>query len=169
MSSIHLRSTESLDHASRGGAVSDDPLALERQVCFALVVASRTVLSVYRPLLDQLGLTHPQYLVMLALWGNAPLSVGEIGALLQLDSPTLSPLLKRLESAGLITRQRSRDDERQVNIDLTHSGRELRREALKIPPAIVAQLGVPIADLESLHGALGKVIAAARRSGSDQI
>jgi DNA-binding MarR family transcriptional regulator len=156
---------------SSGGesAVSDDPLALEHQVCFALVVASRSVLSVYRPLLDRLGLTHPQYLVMLALWADAPLSVGAIGALLQLDSPTLSPLLKRLESAGLITRRRSRDDERQVNIDLTHSGRELRREALKIPAAIVAQLGMPIAELESLHGALSQVIAAARRSGSDQI
>jgi DNA-binding MarR family transcriptional regulator len=143
-----------------------DPLALERQVCFALVVASRTVLSVYRPLLEPLGLTHPQYLVMLALWGDAPLSVSEIGALLQLDSPTLSPLLKRLESAGLITRTRSGNDERQVNIDLTARGRTLREEAVKIPPAIVAQLGMSIAELESLHGALIKVIGAARRAGN---
>ena len=86
--------------ADRG---SEDPLSLERQVCFALVVASRSVLSIYRPLLEPMGLTHPQYLVMLALWGERPLPVGKIGALLQLDSPTLSPLLKRLESAGLIT------------------------------------------------------------------
>jgi DNA-binding MarR family transcriptional regulator len=148
---------------------TDDLLRLERQVCFALVVASRSVLSVYRPLLEPLGLTHPQYLVMLALWGDAPLSVREIGVLLQLDSPTLSPLLKRLESAGLITRRRSGDDERQVNIDLTQSGRELRQEAIKIPPAIVAQLRIPIPELESLQEALTKVIAAARRSGANEI
>ena len=80
----------------------EDPLALERQVCFALGVASRRVLSIYRPLLEPMGLTHPQYLVMLALWGETPLSVGKIGSLLQLDSPTLSPLLKRLEAAGLV-------------------------------------------------------------------
>jgi DNA-binding MarR family transcriptional regulator len=140
----------------------DDPLALERQVCFALVVASRSVLAVYRPLLEPLGLTHPQYLVMLALWGDSPLSVGEIGTLLQLDSPTLSPLLKRLEAAGLITRTRNVDDERQVNVELTSRGTALRDEAVKIPPAIVAQLGMEISELEALHGALTKVIAAAR-------
>jgi DNA-binding MarR family transcriptional regulator len=142
-----------------------DPLALERQVCFALVVASRSVLAVYRPLLDPLGLTHPQYLVMLALWGDSPLSVGEIGALLQLDSPTLSPLLKRLEASGLITRTRSVDDERQVHVELTSRGTALRDEAVKIPPAIVAQLGMELPELEALHGALTKVIAAARRAG----
>jgi DNA-binding MarR family transcriptional regulator len=140
----------------------NDPLTLERQVCFALVVASRSVLAVYRPLLDPLGLTHPQYLVMLALWGRSPLSVGEIGTLLQLDSPTLSPLLKRLEGAGLITRTRNIDDERQVNVELTPRGTELRDEAVKIPPAIVAQLGMEIPELEALHTALTKVIAAAR-------
>ena len=166
---IHQRSRQSPDRAPDASASTDDPLALERQVCFALVVASRSVLSVYRPLLDPLGLTHPQYLVMLALWGDAPLSVREIGALLQLDSPTLSPLLKRLEAAGLITRRRSDDDERQVDIDLTQQGRELREEALKIPPAIVAQLGIAVPELESLHAALTTVIAAARRSGADEI
>jgi DNA-binding MarR family transcriptional regulator len=148
---------------------AEDPLALERQVCFALVVASRSVLSVYRPLLDPLGLTHPQYLVMLALWGDAPLSVRQIGARLQLDSPTLSPLLKRLESAGLITRTRSGDDERQVHIDLTRRGHDLRQEAMKIPPAIVAKLGIEISELEALHTALTKVIAAARKAGDEEI
>jgi DNA-binding MarR family transcriptional regulator len=166
--SIDQRSISSSDQVGGGSVPNDDPLALERQVCFALVVASRSVLSVYRPLLDPLGLTHPQYLVMLALWGDSPLSVGEIGALLQLDSPTLSPLLKRLEAAGLITRRRSGDDERQVNIDLTQRGRELRQEATKIPPAIVAQLGIALPELESLHAALTKVIAAARRSGPNE-
>ncbi len=138
-----------------------DPLQLERQVCFALVVASRSVLAVYRPLLEPLGLTHPQYLVMLALWGENPLSVGRIGSLLQLDSPTLSPLLKRLESAGLITRTRSGDDERQVHIDLTDDGQALREKALAIPPAVVEKLGMEIPELEALHAALTRVIAAA--------
>ena len=139
-----------------------DPLALERQVCFALVVASRSVLSVYRPLLEPMGLTHPQYLVMLALWENSPLSVREIGDLLQLDSPTLSPLLKRLAASGLISRERSGDDERRLEVDLTAKGRELRKSAEKIPPAVVARLGMELSELTSLHGALTKVIAAAR-------
>jgi len=142
-----------------------DPLALERQVCFALVVAARSVLSVYRPLLEPMGLTHPQYLVMLALWEYSPLSVGEIGALLQLDSPTLSPLLKRLASAGLVTRNRSDDDERRLIIELTQKGRELRERALQIPPAVVARLGFEISELELLRTALTKVIVAALAVG----
>jgi MarR family transcriptional regulator, organic hydroperoxide resistance regulator len=141
-----------------------DALQLERQVCFALVVASRSVLGIYRPLLEPLGLTHPQYLVMLALWGETPLSVGRIGSLLQLDSPTLSPLLKRLQAAGLITRTRSGDDERQVDIDLTDDGRALREKALAIPPAVVEKLGMEIPELEALHAALTRVIAAANDS-----
>jgi DNA-binding MarR family transcriptional regulator len=140
---------------------SEDLLALDRQVCFALVVASRSVLAVYRPLLEPMGLTHPQYLVMLALWEQSPRSVGEIAGLLQLDSPTLSPLLKRLEAAGFVTRRRSNDDERRLDIELTARGRDLRREALKIPPAIIKRLGVDIAELEALHGSLTKIIAAA--------
>src|ERR1700689_3780284 len=131
--------------------IPGDPLALERQVCFALSIAARSVLGIYRPILEPMGLTHPQYLVMLALWGESPLSVGDIGSLLELDTPTLSPLLKRLESAGLITRTRSLEDERKVNIDLTQSGRDLRELALQVPPAIVAQLGIPIPELELLH------------------
>ena len=144
--------------------LGEDALQLERQVCFALVVASRSVLGIYRPLLEPLGLTHPQYLVMLALWGETPLSVGRIGSLLQLDSPTLSPLLKRLQSAGLITRTRSGDDERQVDIDLTDAGRALREKALAIPPAVVEKLGMEIPELEALHAALTRVIAAANDS-----
>lgn len=141
--------------------LGEDPLSLERQVCFALVVASRSVLAIYRPLLEPLGLTHPQYLVMLALWGETPLSVSRIGSLLQLDSPTLSPLLKRLESTGLITRTRSGADERQVDIELTDDGRALREKALEIPPAVVEKLGMEIPELEALHAALTRVIAAA--------
>ncbi|MFE5287064.1 MarR family winged helix-turn-helix transcriptional regulator [Nocardia sp. NPDC056611] len=144
----------------------DDPLRLDRQVCFALAVANRSVLAVYRPLLEPMGLTHPQYLVMLALWGEAPMSVKDIGEAIQLDSPTLSPLLKRLEAAGLITRRRDSHDERNLVVDLTGAGRELRTEAEKIPPAVVARLGVSLADLEELRDVLNRVNAAARHSVS---
>lgn len=142
----------------------DDPLRLDRQVCFALAVANRAVLAVYRPLLEPLGLTHPQYLVMLALWGEAPMSVKAIAEAIQLDSPTLSPLLKRLESAGLITRERDHRDERNLVVNLTPAGTELRKQAEQIPPAVVRRLGVTLADLEELREALTRVNDAARHS-----
>ncbi|MFF0542023.1 MarR family winged helix-turn-helix transcriptional regulator [Nocardia thailandica] len=142
----------------------DDPLRLDRQVCFALAVANRAVLAVYRPLLEPLGLTHPQYLVMLALWGQSPQSVKAIAEALQLDSATLSPLLKRLESAGLITRRRDPHDERTLLVDLTAAGRDLRARAERIPPAVVSALGVSPADLEELRDVLGRVNLAALRA-----
>jgi DNA-binding MarR family transcriptional regulator len=135
---------------------------LERQVCFALSIASRGVLSVYRPLLEPMGLTHPQYLVMLALWGDSPLSVKEIGSLLQLDAATLSPLLKRLQTSGLITRTRSSADERLLRIELTEKGRRLRSDAERIPGAVIARLGIDIGELQDLHAALMRVIGASR-------
>ncbi|MFI6314435.1 MarR family winged helix-turn-helix transcriptional regulator [Nocardia fusca] len=140
----------------------EDPLRLERQVCFALALANRAVLAIYRPLLEPMKLTHPQYLVMLALWGDAPLSVKEIGELLQLDSPTLSPLLKRLEALDYLTRTRDPRDERNLVVDLTPAGRALRAEAEKIPPAVVERLGVGLDDLEELHAVLTRVNRAAR-------
>src|SRR4030081_1791836 len=100
-------------------ALIDDPLRLDRQVCFALAVANRSVLAVYRPILEPLGLTHPQYLVMLALWEESPQTVTAISRTLQFDPATLSPLLKRLESAGLVTRSRNAEDERQLEVGLT--------------------------------------------------
>ncbi|MGO4444708.1 MarR family winged helix-turn-helix transcriptional regulator [Mycobacterium sp. 2YAF39] len=153
-------------------ATDVDPLALERQVCFALAVTNRAVLAVYRPLLEPLGLTHPQYLVMLALWdhqksnADQPLSVKAIAGVLQLDSATLSPMLKRLEAIGLITRTRSATDERATDIRLTKAGIQLRRRALKIPPAVVAQLGVGLDELEQLHQVLTRVNAAAVAAGA---
>jgi DNA-binding MarR family transcriptional regulator len=141
-----------------------DPLALQHQVCFALSVAARSVVAVYRPLLEPMGLTHPQYLVMLALWQHAPLSVRELSRLLQLDPGTLSPLLKRLESIGYLRRERDPADERSLAITLTDSGRALRAQAEKIPPAVVDRLGMPIEELQSLHAALTRVIAAAAPS-----
>lgn len=154
-----------------------DPLALERQVCFALAVTNRAVLAVYRPLLEPLGLTHPQYLVMLALWdhrrsatdGAPPLSVKQIAAALQLDPATLSPMLKRLEGLGLITRSRSALDERSTHVALTDDGIALRERALEIPPAVVARLGVGLADLEELHRVLTRVNSAALAAAASDL
>ena len=145
--------------------IPGDPLALERQVCFALSIAARSVLSVYRPLLEPMGLTHPQYLVMLALWGKSPLAVKELIEMLQLDGPTLSPLLKRLEASGLVTRTRDPQDERQLRIDLTQQGRALREDALNVPPSVVAKLGMSLGDLMELHQGLTELNEAARRAG----
>ncbi|GAA0564576.1 MarR family transcriptional regulator [Paractinoplanes ferrugineus] len=139
-----------------------DPLALEEQVCFALSVAARSVVAVYRPLLEPMGLTHPQYLVMLALWQYAPVSVRRLSELLQLDPGTLSPLLKRLESIGYLRRERKPGDERSLALTLTDRGRALRADAEKIPPAVVERLGLPIEELRTLHAALTQVIAAAK-------
>ena len=145
--------------------IPGDPLALERQVCFALAVATRSVLAVYRPILEPMGLTHPQYLVMLALWGQSPLAVKDLIEMLQLDGPTLSPLLKRLETAGLVTRSRDPEDERQLRICLTAQGRALREQALSVPPQVVAKLGMSLGDLEELHKGLTTLNDAARRAG----
>ena len=139
----------------------DNPLALQEQVCFALAVASRSVVALYRPVLEPMGLTHPQYLVMLALWEHAPLSVRDLSRLLQLDPATLSPLLKRLEATGYLRRERNPRDERALAVDLTAEGRALRREALKVPPAIVERLGMDLDELTELQRRLARVIAAA--------
>jgi DNA-binding MarR family transcriptional regulator len=155
-------------------AADVDPLALEQQVCFALAVTNRAVLSVYRPLLEPLSLTHPQYLVMLALWDHqkastedsSPLSVKQIATALQLDSATLSPMLKRLEALGYIARSRSTADERTTHIELTEGGRALRDRALAIPPAVVARLGVEMAELEELRRVLTRINSAALAAGA---
>jgi DNA-binding MarR family transcriptional regulator len=139
-----------------------DLLRLDRQVCFALSVAARNVVALYRPLLEPMGLTHPQYLVMLALWERSPRSVTQLSAVLALDPGTLSPLLKRLERIGYVERRRAPGDERSLAVTLTRRGRELRTEAEKIPPAVVERLGMPLDDLEQLHAVLTRVIAATR-------
>ncbi len=135
-----------------------DLLALESQVCFALAVASRRVIALYRPLLEPMGLTHPQYLVMLALWQYEPLSVRRLGELLSLEPATLSPLLKRLETIGYLTRRRDPHDERSLQVSLTPEGRHLRTRALAVPPAIVQRLGMEVESLEHLRNALTEVI-----------
>lgn len=135
---------------------------MEQQVCFALAVASRTVISVYRPVLEPLGLTHPQYLVMLALWGTEPLSVTDLSRMLDLDPGTLSRLLKRLETADLIRRNRDTTDERSLAVVLTPAGRALREKALGVPGTILDRLGMEVDDLLALHARLTDVIAAAK-------
>jgi len=136
-----------------------DPLALESQVCFALAVASRRVIAEYRPLLEPLGLTHPQYLVMLALWQHQPLSVRDLGRLLSLEPATLSPLLKRLEALAYVRRQRRPQDERTLDVTLTEPGQALRERALAIPPAMMRRLAMSVDELQQLHVQLSDVIA----------
>ena len=140
-----------------------DPLALDRQVCFALATANRSVINLYRPVLEAIGLTHPQYLVMLALWERSPRTVRDLGEALMLEPATLSPLLKRLEAAGLLTRTRNAADDRALDIELTAEGRALRSRAEAVPGTIVERLGMPVAELESMRDSLARLIAAATR------
>jgi DNA-binding MarR family transcriptional regulator len=140
--------------------VTDDPLALDRQVCFALAATSRSVIGLYRPVLEPLGLTHPQYLVMLALWERSPRTAKDIAETLFLEPPTLTPLLKRLEAAGLVTRSRNPEDERELRIELTDAGRALRRQAEAVPGRIVERLGVPLEVLEQVRDHLTHLLRA---------
>lgn len=125
-------------------------LALDHQLCFALYSASHAMTRVYQPLLAPLGLTYPQYLVMLVLWEQDGVGVGQVGERLQLDSGTLTPLLKRLEAAGLVQRLRDAGDERRVRLQLTAAGRRLRRRAESIPNALATAAGCGVDELASL-------------------
>jgi DNA-binding MarR family transcriptional regulator len=132
-------------------------LALENQFCFALYSASLAMTKTYKPFLDGLGLTYPQYLVMLVLWENDDVLVKHIGELLFLDSGTLTPLLKRLEAAGLIVRTRDQEDERQVRITLTREGRALSRKAKDIPFEVLCASGQSAEVLMQLRASLATV------------
>jgi MarR family transcriptional regulator, organic hydroperoxide resistance regulator len=153
---------------SNGEQADTDLLALDRQVCFALAVASRTVIALYRPLLEPMGLTHPQYLVMLALWEHDPRSGRELAGLLQLDPGTLTPLLKRLEAAGYLLRRRDPADERSLAVTLTPAGRALRARAERIPPAIIERLRMSLGELQDLHAVLTQVIGAATSATTEE-
>nr|BFE62439.1 MarR family transcriptional regulator [Dactylosporangium thailandense] len=142
-----------------------DVLPLDRQVCFALYTATRAVTARYRPLLDDLGLTYPQYLVLLALWEQDQRTVKDLGAALRLDSSTLSPLLKRLEAAGLVARERRADDERSVTVRLTAEGSALRTRAAGIPARLVCDGGLGLGELEELRDTLVRLTAALQRQG----
>src|SRR4051812_34206543 len=129
---------------------ADEMLHLDNQVCFALYSASLAMTKLYKPLLEELGLTYPQYLAMLALWEQDGLMVSELGDRLFLDSGTLTPLLKRLEGAGFIARIRDVEDERRVHITLTAAGRKLRAKAQKIPGCILSASQCSIPELVQL-------------------
>jgi DNA-binding MarR family transcriptional regulator len=143
--------------------MSDAP-RLNRQVCFALYSASKAATAVYRPILDELGLTYPQYLVMLVLWESEPRSVRELGEELGLDSGTLSPLLKRLESLGLVERRRSAEDERRVEVFLTEAGTALSSKATGIPKHLADAAGLSAVELDQLRETLRKLTLALHES-----
>jgi DNA-binding MarR family transcriptional regulator len=129
---------------------ADQALLLDNQLCFALYSASLAMTKLYKPLLDELGLTYPQYLVMLVLWEGDGLMVSELGQRLCLDSGTLTPLLKRLESTGLVSRMRDAEDERRVRIQLTAAGRKLKARAAKVPGCVLAASQCSIPELLQL-------------------
>ena len=136
-----------------------DPLDLDNQLCFALYAAAHAIKKAYRPLLDELGLTYPQYLILLVLWKADGLKVSDIGERLSLDSGTLTPVLKRLEAASLIRRTRRIQDEREVEIALTPAGRELRERAIGVRCRIVDQLKMSEREIAALRRDLNGVIA----------
>lgn len=136
-------------------------MALDNQLCFSLYRASHAMVRAYRPLLDELGLTYPQYLVMLALWqSNEPQSVGQIGELLGLDSGTLTPVLRRLEQRGLVVRRRDPHDERRRLIGLTEQGRELQRPAEAVPEKVWARFSLEPESYSSFKSQLNGVAEA---------
>lgn len=133
-------------------------LRLADQLCFPLYAASNALTRAYRPLLRRIGLTYPQYLVMLVLWEREELSVSALGRILTLDSGTLSPLLKRLATAGLVERRRDPEDERSVRIRLTAAGQALRQQAAAIPGALLCRVGLPVAELAELRANLYRLL-----------
>ncbi|RLL81703.1 MarR family winged helix-turn-helix transcriptional regulator [Mesotoga sp. BH458_6_3_2_1] len=145
----------------------EELLKLDNQLCFALYSSSRGVTRLYRPLLSELGITYPQYLAMLVLWEKEPLTVKELGERLFLDSGTLTPLLKRMEKQGLLKRERSQGDERQVLINLTEEGRKLKDKALAIPLKIADQVNISQSEFISLLTSLKKLMRKIDMGGSN--
>jgi len=136
--------------ANNKTAPNNPALLLDNQLCFALYSASLAMTKLYKPLLEALGLTYPQYLVLLVLWEQDGLTVSALGERLHLDSGTLTPLLKRMEQADLLVRQRSAEDERRVEVTLTAAGKRLKAKAGAVPACLVAASGCPIPELMSL-------------------
>ncbi|WP_329217849.1 MarR family transcriptional regulator [Streptomyces sp. NBC_01485] len=143
-------------------------LRLDHQICFSLHAASRAFNGVYRVILKDLGVTYPQYLVLLVLWEEGPLPVKKLGEHLRLDSGTLSPLLKRLEAAGLVRRERSARDERSVEIRLTEEGTSLRDRALEVPRRILTATGFDPGEIGALRERLDELTAALDAAASEE-
>jgi DNA-binding MarR family transcriptional regulator len=145
---------------SNAAELQDNDLLLEQQLCFALTVASRSVVGAYKPVLDTLGLTHPQYLVMLCLWESAPRTLRNISEALAQAPATISPLLRRLEEAGFVTRQRVDGNERTLAVGLTPAGAALRQQALAVPGIMMDRLGLTREQVSELHSSMMAPIAA---------
>jgi len=143
----------------------DDLLLLENQLCFSLVTAARNVVSAYRPILAPLGLTHPQYLVMLALWERSPRSLTDLADEIALEPATASPLVKRLEADGLVSRERRTNDERRLDIALTDEGRRLRERALDVPRQVIAATGIEVEQLARIRDTLAPLAGSRAERG----
>ncbi|PTE08023.1 MarR family winged helix-turn-helix transcriptional regulator [Mesorhizobium helmanticense] len=150
-------------------ALSAGVARLDQQLCFALYSASGQMTRLYRPLLEPLGLTYPQYIAMLVIWEKAPRTVGELGEALGLDSATLTPLLKRLEAGGLVTRRRDAADERRVLIEPTAKGQALREQAKSVPAALACQLPLEAGELKSLHATLTRFVGELRKAAATSL
>ncbi|NEA62207.1 MarR family transcriptional regulator [Streptomyces sp. SID12488] len=146
---------------------AEDFLRLDQQICFSLNAASRAFNGVYRVVLKDLGLTYPQYLVMLVLWEHGQLPVKKVGEHLRLDSGTLSPLLKRLETAGLVRRERSARDERSVEVRATEEGLALRERAVQVPRRIVAATSFDVDEIRALRARLDELTVALDAAARD--
>lgn len=133
-------------------------LKLEQQLCFPLYAASRKITQLYKPLLDELDVTYPQYLVLMVLWENRMQTVNQIGEKLLLDSGTLTPLLKRLEQKGMVSRKRSSADERIVEVSLSLQGNNLKKKAMCIPLKMLEQLGISIEEADMLKNITSKIL-----------
>jgi len=142
---------------------AEDDLLLEHQLCFALSVASRSVVGAYRPVLEDLGITHPQYLVLLALWEDSPRTVRNLSDTLLMEPATLSPMLKRLEAAGLVTRDRAPGNDRALAVNLTSAGLALRDKAVEVPGAMMARLQLTREQVLELNAAMRRLIEATQQ------
>ncbi|UIK88408.1 MarR family winged helix-turn-helix transcriptional regulator [Arthrobacter polaris] len=149
--------------------IVENDLLLDHQLCFGLSVASRSVIAAYKPVLAALQLTHPQYLVMLALWEKAPRRLKDLSEVLLLESATLSPLFKRLEVLGYISRTKDNTDERALAIDLTPEGAALRQQALRVPGTMMARLGLDREGALALHQSMMALIDAATHADSGEL
>jgi DNA-binding MarR family transcriptional regulator len=149
-------------YEDRSGAAAS--LLLDDQLCFALYAAQRAVTAAYRPLLAELGLTYPQYLTMLVLWERGEIPVKELGAALRLDYGTVSPLLKRLEAAGLVRRERSAADERSVRLVLTEEGEVMRERAEAVPAQLLVSTGLEGSEIARLRADLHRLADAAAKA-----
>lgn len=146
----------------------DEVLKLENQLCFSIYASSRAITKIYRPLLDKLGLTYPQYLVMLVLWESDKITLRDLGTKLYLDSGTLTPLLKRLESTGLVKRERSVDDERVLCVSITDKGINMKEQARKIPKCILEAINIDTAFLMDLKRKTDELLSHLNNSSSNQ-